>query len=266
MKSGDKFANYSTASQLGLVDDETPQPTTFEIEQMLKNKETKVGQWEAVAEPTGLYSGSSGIRNEHAADGEEETEGWKFQHKGKRPVRDPYDDDDFDPSAILKMRKKVKQNGEEMPAPAPVPVEIPTAEELDKKDGALDRDKWSGKIEFTNGDTSETGGEGANMQSSPKKKDGLTFQSGGGWVKLDSGALANASVSQTLVGTDNSANMFGVATTEEDSKPTLPEPVEEKPVVEKEAEATPTAVAVGGEASSSGLFKKRRPPPSSRKK
>jgi WW domain-binding protein 4 len=260
MKSGDKFANYSTASQLGLVDDETPQPTTFEIEQMLKNKETKVGQWEAVAEPTGLYSGSSGIRNEHAADGEEETEGWKFQHKGKRPVRDPYDDDDFDPSAILKMRKKVKQNGEEMPAPAPVPVEMPTAEELDKKDGALNREKWSGKIELTNGDTSENGREGADVQLSPKKKDGLTFQLGGGWVKLDSGALANASASQTLMGTS------GVETTEEDSKPTLPETVEDKPVVEKEGEVAPTAVAVGGEASSSGLFKKRRPPPSSRKK
>jgi WW domain-binding protein 4 len=251
VKSGDKFANYSTASQLGLVDEDEPIPTTFEIEQMLKNKETKVGQWESVsAEPTGL---SRSLRTEHGADREEETDGWRFAHRGKRAVRDPYDDDDFDPSAILKMRKKTKQEGEVAPPPPP-PVVLPTTEELDGRDGALDREGWSGKIELN--PTVETEG----------KKD-MVFQSGGGWVKVENWAQASTS---TLPPTEES--LMGASSrlgTEEakaalddagvkDVKPVLPEVEGEK--------ASSAPVEVGGDAASGGLFKKRRPPPSSRKK
>jgi hypothetical protein len=219
VKSGDKFANYSTASQLGLVDEDEPLPTTFEIEQMLKNKETKVGQWESVsAEPTGL---SRSLKTEHGADGEEETEGWKFAHRGKRAVRDPYDDDDFDPSAILKMRKKTKQEGEVAPPP---PLVIPTPEELDGRDGALDREGWSGKIALN--PAVETEG----------KKD-MVYQSGGGWVKVESGAGASTS---TLPPTEESlmgvSNMQGTEETksdpdeakDKDVKPVLPEVEGEK--------------------------------------
>jgi WW domain-binding protein 4 len=252
VKSGDKFANYSTASQLGLVDEDEPLPTTFEIEQMLKNKETKVGQWESVSsEPTGL---SRSLRTEHGADGEEETEGWKFAHRGKRAVRDPYDDDDFDPSTILKMRKKTKQEGEVAPPPPP-PVVIPTTEELDGRDGALDREGWSGKIELN--PVVETEG----------KKD-MVYQSGGGWVKVENGAGASTS---TLPPTEESLmGAPSVSTTEEtksemdkagiqDVKPVLPEG-------EGERVASAPVEAGGAEAPSGGLFKKRRPPPSSRKK
>jgi WW domain-binding protein 4 len=249
VKSGDKFANYSTASQLGLVDEDEPLPTTFEIEQMLKNKETKVGQWESVSsEPAGL---SRSLRTEHGADAEEETEGWKFAHRGKRAVRHPYDDDDFDPSAILKMRKKTKQEGEVAPPPPP-PVVIPTSEELDGRDGALDREGWSGKIELNS--VVETGG----------KKD-MVFQSGGGWVKVESGAGASTSTlpptEESLMGapsmlpaeeTKSDLNKAGF----QDVKPVVPEVEGEKAPVE----------AGAAEGASGGLFKKRRPPPSSRKK
>ena len=236
---------------MGLVDDETPQPTTFEIEQMLKNKETKVGQWEAVvAEPTGLDSNSVGYRGkaEHGADGEEETEGWKFGYKGKRPIRDPYDDDDFDPSTILKMRKKVKQdqNGEEAPtalAPAAAAVLIPTSEELGNREGALDREGWSGKIELTPGAVTE-------------KKDGLEYQSGGGWVKLENtsgGTFGEFTDVHEAEEVDTKPNFESAST--EDTKPTIPE-----------VDAPEQGSAGGTEVASGGLFKKRRPPPSSRKK
>lgn len=220
---------------------------------MLKNKETKVGQWEAVvAEPTGLDSNSVGYRGraEHGADGEEETEGWKFGYKGKRPIRDPYDDDDFDPSTILKMRKKVKQdqNGEEAPtapAPAPAAVLIPTPEELGNREGALDREGWSGKIELTPGEVTE-------------KKDG------GGWVKLENtsggtiGEFTDVHEAEggTTIAPEEAETKpdFGVASTQ-DTKPTIPE-----------VDAPVQGSAGGTEVASGGLFKKRRPPPSSRKK
>jgi len=219
---------------------------------MLKNKETKVGQWESVSnEPTGLTG--SGIRTEHGADGEEETEGWKFGHRGKRAVRDPYDDEDFDPSAILKMRKKAKQEGEVPPAP---PVVIPTAEELDEKEGALNKEGWSGKIELNPIGETET------------KKE-MVYQSGGGWVKLESGAGASTSAlpptAESLMGTATAV------TAEEEAKPSLEElgfVRDVKPVISQvEAESTNPSGEAGGEAAASGgLFKKRRPPPSSRKK
>jgi WW domain-binding protein 4 len=222
---------------------------------MLKNKETKVGQWESVSnEPTGLSG--SGIRTEHGADGEEETEGWKFGygHKAKRVARDPYEDDDFDPSAILKMRKKAKQEGE---VPPPPPIVLPTAEELDGREGALDRGGWSGKIELNaNGE-----GEG--------KKD-MVYQSGGGWVKVENGAQASTS---TLPPTEES--LMGVSRTTVEEKYTKPnlEEVEARgdvkptvPEVEGEKTAVSGSETGGAETASGGLFKKRRPPPSSRKK
>lgn len=218
---------------------------------MIKNKETKVGQWESVStQPTG-YPGS--MRTEHGADGEEETEGWKFAHRGKRAVRDPYDDDDFDPSTILKMRKKTKQEGEVAPPP---PVVIPTAEELDGKDGALDRSGWSGKIELN-----------PSLEAEGKKD--MLYQSGGGWVKVESGAVGSTS---TLPPTEET--LMGIPTTlvaDENSKPDL-EHVEAardvKAVLEVEGEKAlaPVGAEAGVEAASGGLFKKRRPPPSSRKK
>lgn len=251
MKSGDKFANYSTASQLGLVDEDEPLPTTFEIEQMLKNKETKVGQWESVsAEPTGL---SRSVQTEHGADGEEETEGWKFAHRGKRALRDPYDDDDFDPSTILKMRKKTKQEGEAAPPPPP-PVVIPTTEELDGRDGALDREGWSGKIELNP------------VLEAEGKKD-MVYQSVGGWVKVENG---NGASTSTLPPTEESLMGAPSMRSIEETKPEMAE-VEAKDVKpllpETEGEKANAVVEAGGtETASGGLFKKRRPPPSSRKK
>lgn len=253
-KSGDKFANYSTASQLGLVEEDEALPSTFEIEQMVRNQDTRIGQWEEVVnEPTGLYSGE-GVKTEHGADEEAETEGWKFQHKGKRPVRDPYDDDDFDPSAILKMRKKVKQDGE-----PPVPMMLPTPEELAAQEGALDRGKWSGKIELK-------------PATSPPKRAGLVYQKGGGWVKVENANEGPVSADRELkikpdvqererdqtITQSRKPDIEGQE--EEDSKPALPDLISDD-----KGEDTPKAKTIAPE-SSGGLFKKRRPPPSSRKK
>jgi WW domain-binding protein 4 len=258
-KSGDKFANYSTASQLGLVEEDETVPTTFEIEQMVRNQDTRIGQWEQVVnEPTGLYSGN-GVKTEHGADEEEETEGWKFQHKGKRPVRDPYYDDDFDPSAILKMRKKVKQDGE-----PPAAVVMPTPEELAAQEGALDREKWSGRIEL-------------NPATSPTKRDGLVYQKGGGWVELEHGGEGEGSGPQDEDTKPNAQELDDRIATD-DTKPdaTVRDDEDTKAVLpnltsghdeaggDKGADSL-KADAPAGE-SGGGLFKKRRPPPSSRKK
>jgi WW domain-binding protein 4 len=249
------------------VDDETPQPSTFEIEQMLKNKETKVGQWESVvAEPTGLDSASIGYRPgngraEHGADGEEETEGWKFQHKGKRPVRDPYDDDDFDPSTILKMRKKVKQDQVGVEPPLPPPVNIPSQEELATREGALDKEGWSGKIELT--PTTAVNGE-------KKDKEGMVYQSGGGWVKLENSSGGTFVVDAPIPGLGHKAGGTGKPDERHvsegvDTKPDLEEEVKPSVPEIREVEAAPVSTE-GTETASGGLFKKRRPPPSSRKK
>jgi hypothetical protein len=132
---------------------------------------------------------------------------------------------------------------------------IPTTEELDGRDGALDREGWSGKIELN--PVVETEG----------KKD-MVYQSGGGWVKVENGAGASTS---TLPPTEESLmGAPSVSTTEEtksemdkagiqDVKPVLPEG-------EGERVASAPVEAGGAEAPSGGLFKKRRPPPSSRKK
>lgn len=257
----DKFANYSTAAQLGLAEEATA-PSTYEVEQMIGGKDTKIGQWEEIVnEPTGLHSTADGDGTGHgshrAADDEEaEGEGWKFQHKGKRPVRDPYDDDDFDPSAILKMRKRVKAEGPAEPEATATSGGL-AAKEEEKARRALDREAWSGRIEL-NGKISPT----------KTKKDGLVYVAGGGWVKeeateedVDSkpdagGDQGIGSASQGQAVTDRKP---GVESDGADVKPDL-EAVATTPVQTEDAPVDSTAPASGG------LFKKRRPPPSSRKK
>lgn len=246
----DKFANYSTAAQLGLMEEEETTPSTFEIDQMIKNKEANIGQWEEVVdEPTGLHTGRGGAPGQ---DEDEEGEGWKFQHKGKRPVRDLYEDDDFDPGALSKMRKKHKPGVPEDPA-------FSSEQELKRE---LDREAWSGKIDLDGG-------------LSPKKKDGLMYQPGGGWVKLEGGpdglppvhdedvkpdpnqiAAGAMETSMPSTGTADAVDTTPQsAVAKEDMKPTL-----------VDGNIKTTEAALDTEPSTGGLFKKRRPPPSSRKK
>lgn len=253
-KSLDKFANYSTAAQLGLVGQETA-PSSYEVEQMVRGRDTKAGDWEEVVnEPTGLDSTNTG-RNGLQAEEDEEGEGWKFQHKGKRPVRDPYDDDDFDPSAIVKMRKRVKSEGQpDQTTPLPAVNEpIPGA--------ALDRKAWNGTLDLKGG-------------TSPTKPDGLVYQAGGGWVKMEerSDLPANNEDKKPDIGSANHngedpGSEGGVALEGKPDKAALETDV--KPLLDAE-QATPEQPsapdASSVETPSGGLFKKRRPPPSSRKK
>lgn len=254
----DKFANYSSAAQLGLVEEGTA-PSSYEVEQMIRNRETKVGQWEEIVnEPTGLHSAAGRASQEE----DEEGEGWKFQHKGKRPVRDPYEDDDFDPSAVIKMRKRVKSEGKPNPQSPPPPALLASDREVDPK-AMLDREAWSGKIDLDGG-------------LSPKKKDGMVYQAGGGWVKLEDGPDGLPPVGNDIKadtsGDDvehvNSAEVSDVkpdmvaheaaVPTHNDIKPVVPNSEADLPFAASEATPADTAPT--------GLFKKRRPPPSSRKK
>ena len=218
---------------------------------MIGGKDTKIGQWEEIVnEPTGLHSETNGAgTGPHGAvedDEEAEGEGWKFQHKGKRPVRDPYDDDDFDPSAILKMRKRVKAEGQTEPE-ATATLGGAKEEEAGR---ALDREAWSGKIDLD-----------GKVSPSKTKKDGLVYQAGGGWVKEENGERGSSSVN-----VDSKPDVSGIQTTgngsEGEGAP------DRKPDLGDAATATQTedAPADSTTPASGGLFKKRRPPPSSRKK
>lgn len=155
----DKFANYSTAQQLGFDDEET-QKSSYEVEQELKGRAGEPGGWETVeGEPSGAYTppieGESSKRKlgEYVLKEEEDQESWRLQHREKR-TRDPYDDDDYDPKTALKgLKVRVKEE---------TVVGDPPPETL------LQRENWSGKIEL----------------GKAKEKPLLVYNGdGGGWVK-----------------------------------------------------------------------------------
>jgi hypothetical protein len=99
--SGDKWANYTTAEQMGLADEEGP--SAYEIEQMVRGRGTKVGQWEeVVATPPPPPPEETRPETE-----EEELANFKIQQK--RPHRDVYDDDDVDTGALLGLKLKSKE-------------------------------------------------------------------------------------------------------------------------------------------------------------
>jgi hypothetical protein len=100
--SGDKWANYTTAEQMGLA--EEGGPSAYEIEQMVRGRGTKVGQWEeVVATPTPPPPPPEETRPETE---EEELANFKIQQK--RPHRDVYDDD-VDTGALLGLKLKSKE-------------------------------------------------------------------------------------------------------------------------------------------------------------
>lgn len=93
---------------------------------MVRGRGTKVGEWEEVTitpEPVAPEPVPELVD-------EDDPENFKFKHKEKRPIRDVYDDDEWDAKAILgslKLKKKETADGAEAePAEAPT-ASAPTA-------------------------------------------------------------------------------------------------------------------------------------------
>lgn len=93
----------------------------FKIEQMVRGRDTKIGAWKEVTVGTPALSYDAegnpvvGEKRKIEEEEDEEGEGFKFQHRDKRPVRDPYDEDEWDASALggLKFKSKGKAKEEE---------------------------------------------------------------------------------------------------------------------------------------------------------
>ncbi|KAL1413089.1 hypothetical protein Q8F55_000838 [Vanrija albida] len=242
--SGDKFANYSSAAQLGFDDEET-QLTSYEIEQMVRGRGTNVGAWEEVVAPRVTY-GADGLpekrKAEEEAVDEDDPEQFKFSHRDKRPT--VWDDDDWDPKAALsglKLKSKPGEAAVSAEAAALPPPPAPAADPVPPGAG-LDRSAWSGKLELGPGSS----GAAAAAEGEVKAEESKLAEEG----KPDAVPEAQAKDEGTPP----------------ESKPAVPDT---KP--EAEAVAEPPAAAVAAEpepapAPAASMFKKRRPPPSSRKK
>jgi WW domain-binding protein 4 len=260
----DKWKNYSTASQLGFNDEDTKK-TNFEIEQELKGRAAEPGGWETVeAEPGYLYTGEGSGYADEVASGkrklgeyavhqeieDQEGEGFKFEHRGKRPVRDPYEED-WDPKqALSKAKIKVKEERtyEERRSQAPKEEDI----------GGLDRTAWSGKLEL-NGD-----GE-TKVDKGKEKESGLQYVPGGGWVKLeaeqDHGVHEDTGTLPIREGDEASAPAEQAASAvSREVKASREELEDSKPEIPSVDVASAAPVEAGG------LFKKRRPPPGAGRK
>lgn len=84
-------------------------PSSYEIEQMVRGRGTSVGKWEeVVATPTPPPAGFVEETKVEQTE-EEEMANFKFQHRDKRPLRDVYDDDDVDTTALLGIKLKSKE-------------------------------------------------------------------------------------------------------------------------------------------------------------
>ncbi|KAK8858835.1 hypothetical protein IAR55_003065 [Kwoniella newhampshirensis] len=250
----DKFANYSTAEQLGLADPESLK-SSYEIEQEIKGRAGEAGKWETVSIPSTngtsgddlAGAGPSGMKRKWgfglgmAEEEEKEGEGWKFDHKGKRPVKEDIYDDDWDPKALTKLKVKVKEekqfdnNKDKSTGNGTAGVE--------DVEGGLKREGWSGKIELNPVQNEE--------------REGMKYIPGGGWVKVEEGAEGhNNGDSEATDVKPDLRQLDALPTSEDKSIPLASEP--------SETTTTPTPVTTTTNASS--MFKKRRPPPSSRKK
>ncbi|ODN74053.1 hypothetical protein L202_07523 [Cryptococcus amylolentus CBS 6039] len=231
-KPTDKWSNYSTAAQLGFVDEEDAKKTAYEIELEIKGQAGEAGQWEEVILPPPapiVEAAEVTIGEKRPREEDEEGEGWRFEHKGKKPVFDPYDDD-WDPSSLksLKVKRKEGASSEDAKVAAEeTATEVPRVkyekEAAEIEERGLKREGWSGKLEW-NTVMKETG-------TSKEVKEEADVR----------GEVAKATPEQAAV-------------------PARQETVKSEPEVELSSVPESTAASGGG------MFKKRRPPPSNRKK
>lgn len=271
-KPKDKWANYTSAKDMGFHDEET-QKSTYEIEQELKGRAAAaIGAWEEVVEtpPQATWSeeGGEGYKRKLGEymvdDNMAEGEGFKFAHRDKRPVRDPYDDDDWDPKAALgKIKFKSKSSGAKREDEVKAEAEAA---------GGLDREKWTGKLEMKTG-------------SSPQKStrpDGLVYINNG-WNKVDDveadpaedpaaeeDVKPDVKVEEIQRSLGEDAPTDATAPSSDGDAPHTKIALSDdiKPDIEHSAATSSTqdVEAAAPASSATNLFKKRRPPPSNRKK
>ncbi|KAL7420526.1 hypothetical protein Q5752_004477 [Cryptotrichosporon argae] len=225
----DKFANYSTAEQLGLAD--ASAETAYEIEKAIGARPGRAGEWEEVdagAEAARARAANQ-VRAQYVDEEKERAETWKL--RSEKREREVYGDDDYDPMAALaKVRLKKVENSTGWKTGRHAPAEAPAGAGGGGVEGGLKREGWSGKIEL-NPDEGAAGLEQAEAQ---------------------------AAAATTEEDVKPAVAEIG------DVKPVSHEAVmaEEKPDVgDVKPAAEPPA-----EGASTSLFKKRRPPPSGRKK
>lgn len=251
----DKFSDYSTAAQLGFVDPDT-EKSAYEIEQEIKGRAGEPGQWEEVVVPPPLTEASMSMTGAKRNRGEEdeEGEGWKFEHKGKKPVHDPYDDD-WDSSSLkgLKVKKKEEtlfkdKNMKEKEGVIKQEPSTQAWQQVQPKDGpGLQKEGWTGKIELK-----------------PKTKgNDKVFIPGGGWVKVEGSQAHEGKREESEAAEDVKPDMKKL---EEavlvEATAVTNEAMEE----EQDVKPDVSAPSAPEPASSGSMFKKRRPPPSNRKK
>lgn len=259
-KPKDKWANYTSAKDMGF-DDEDTQKSAYEIEQEIKGRAApEVGAWQEVVDVPQNQSwseaGPEGYKRklgEYAVDDNDaEGEGFTFAHRDKRHVRDPYDDDDWDPKAALgKIKFKSKVTGSTEKKEEDIKAE-PV--------GGLDREKWTGRLDLKT-ELSPT---------KPTRTDGLAYVNGG----------SNKVGGQDIQGTEDQDRKPTL-----DDKPEIPDvsaldqaipqndipttavAPDVKPDIDAFDQKLPTELTtVETAAAPSNLFKKRRPPPGNRKK
>jgi hypothetical protein len=264
---GDKWANYTSAKDLGIEDLDTSQ-TAYEVEQEIKGRAARdVGKWEEVvetpvqaytdAEASGTYKrklGEYGV-DDNAAEGEE----FKFAHRDKRPLRDPYATDDWDPDAVLgKMKIKTKESGGTASGSGGAFVSKPPPVEFKPAGVDLDREKWTGKLEIRTGSRSPV---------KPSQEE-LVYVNGG-WNKLeedeDGGAgVEDAAGEGSASGEAKDVKPDLAVSDAADTKANIPpkdtETTDVKPDLEADISTSQPAAAA------SSMFKKRRAPPGGRKK
>ncbi|EIW67505.1 hypothetical protein TREMEDRAFT_64085 [Tremella mesenterica DSM 1558] len=162
----DKFANYSTAKQLGFDDPDTHK-TSYEIEQEIKGRGTNVGAWEVVDDlPKGLDSSSLGLVGERKVD-EDDPDEFKIQ-EGKRG-REIWEEEDYDLSSLRGMKKKVKSQNQ-----------LAEEQVKEEEEGVGEGEGWKGKVE---------------LEVKMEQGKGLIYNGEeGGWTRVDSGEEEETSV------------------------------------------------------------------------
>jgi WW domain-binding protein 4 len=271
----DKWANYSTAKQLGFDDEETSK-SSYEIEQELRGRAGEPGAWEVVAEPVtqagwveGQAKGGKRKLGDYALGEEEDHEDFKFQHRDKRPVNDVWEEEEWDPRRAfggLRVRvKEERQFGERRSGSRDAEGSV-TEVKREEPEGGLKREDWTGRLELKPEGGKEVIGNG---KAKEKGRDELVFdRNEGGWIKAEpeeNGHSVTALVSGDRgeqTGDEPSSGDRGPskAVPEQSTDPAL----ELAPPEDTTLDIKPD-IGTSSPATNS-LFKKRRPPPAARKK
>jgi len=259
---------------LGFDDDETSK-SSYEIEQMVRNRVGEPGGWQEVVEeqPQLAWMGTSGDGKrklgEYGVD-EENGEHFRFQHRDKRPVKDVWDDEDWDPRRALeglRMRVKEERRFAERNGSSQVEASASMLAEAEPA-GGLKREEWTGRLELRL--------DGETVKGKEKEvRDGLMYvPNGGGWVKAE--PVTNGAADTGSAGRE--AEDFVGGQTNGDVRAELLEPpvgkasgIDEEPPpdVKPDLTADPQLASKPNVESApipNSLFKKRRPAPAARRK